>query len=61
MNKRIVEFSCYKSSDDKGPCTMFVFSLDGVWDQHKRGLEEAIRKYPTRYYEWVFDEKWGDD
>jgi len=60
MSKQVVEFSCYKYHDNDGVCTMFIFSIDGVWDEHKRGLEEAIKKYPYKYYEWVYDEKWGE-
>jgi hypothetical protein len=60
MDKRIVEFTCYKYHDKDGVCTLFLFSINGVWDECKRGLEESIKKYPYKYYEWVFDEKWGE-
>lgn len=56
--KQSVEFYCYPTTDSSGKYTIFMFYLDGLWDEDKLTLVEAIAKYPPDNYEWF---KLGDD
>lgn len=55
---KVIEFTVYKSEDVHGELWLFLFYIDGEWDEWKWTLEEAIDKYPLDKYTWVsIDEK----
>jgi len=55
---KTIEFTCYKTNDDNGKYFLFLFYINGVWDEYKWTLEEALAKYPLDQYTWIsIDEK----
>ncbi len=53
--KTPISFSCYSaySHTDQTDWTVFMFYPNGVWDEWKWTLEEAIALYPPSKYEWI--------
>ncbi len=51
--KTPINFTCYECrwSDRHG--TMFLFYPNGVWDEDKLAIEEALANYPIDKYEWI--------
>lgn len=52
--KKEIEFTCYASRFNEGLTTLFLFYPQGVWDEDKLTLEDALNKYPVEEYEWVY-------
>lgn len=57
MSKKRIKFSCYNCGFTEGGSTVFLFYPDGVWDDWKYSLQEALEKYPPKVYEWTFFEE----
>ena len=54
MNNKIeINFVCYAYTWNEGAGTMFQFFPDGVWDEDKLTIEEALKNYPIGKYEWI--------
>lgn len=49
----------YTGADDI-QWTMFLFYLDGIWDEDKSTLEEGLKKYPPAKYNWLHIEEVSD-
>lgn len=54
---RPIDFICYRYTWDKGVGTMFLFYIDGLWDEDKLSIEEALDKYPIDEYNWLHMEQ----
>ena len=54
QNKIEINFTCYKYKWGDGVGTMFLFYPEGVWDEDKLTIEEALEHYPVDKYEWIF-------
>jgi hypothetical protein len=56
--KTQINFSCHVSysSTDQKYWTVFKFYPNGMWDECKWTLVEALKHYPLDKYDWVFDE-----
>lgn len=52
-NKIEIEFTCTRIHFSDGQGTLFWFYPNGIWDEHKLTIEEAINKYPPHTYEWL--------
>jgi hypothetical protein len=52
-NKKDITFTCYKYDWDEGTGTLFLFWPDGVWDEDKLTIHEALDRYPVSEYEWI--------
>jgi len=48
-----VGFICYKYTWSKGIGTLFLFYPDGQWDDDKLTLNEALKNYPPKEYNWI--------
>ena len=47
-------FDCYKYYyEQEGETTIFMFWPDGLWDEEKYTLEEALSAYPPSMYNWI--------
>jgi len=51
-----VRFICYEYKFTEGVSTMFKFFPNGVWDEDKLVIEEALRNYPLDQYNWIHTE-----
>ena len=50
---RLIKFTCYEYNYSDGVTTLFLFYPDGVWDEDKLSLSDALNNYPISEYEWV--------
>lgn len=58
MNNKIdITFICYAYKWDEGIGTMFLFYPEGIWDENKLTLEEALQDYPPTKYEWIHSDE----
>ena len=49
-----IDFDCYFYEDgNKEKYTLFQFFPDGVWDEDKLTLNEALKKYPPTKFNWL--------
>lgn len=49
-----IDFDCYFYEDGyKEKYTLFQFFPDGVWDEDKLTLNEALKKYPPTKFNWL--------
>ena len=53
MKKQPIDFHCYPTVDNSGAYTIFQFFPNGLWDEDKLTITEAITKYPLYKYEWI--------
>lgn len=51
--KKFVDFTCYRYDYNSGVCTLFLFYEDGVWNEDKLTVSEALHRYPPNEYEWI--------
>lgn len=51
-----VVFVCYNSwsEKDQKDFTLFLFYPDGVWDEDKLMIKDAVKKYPPKKFNWIF-------
>lgn len=49
-----IDFVCYKYRFAKGITTLFLFYPDGIWDEDKLTIKEALNKYPIELYNWLY-------
>lgn len=54
-NNRIeIEYTSYMTRfSDLGLEEVYCFYPDGIWDEDKLLLSEAIKKYPQLKYKWI--------
>lgn len=49
-----IDFDCYFYEDgNKEKYTLFQFFPNGVWDEDKLTLNEALKKYPPTKFNWL--------
>ena len=48
-----VTFTCYRYVATEGEFTMFKFWPDGVWDEYKYTMDEALEAYPPSAWSWI--------
>jgi len=53
MSKIDIDFVCYRYKWTEGVGTMFLFYLDGEWDEDKLCIDEALANYPVDKYNWI--------
>lgn len=51
--KKPIRFVCYSCLFSDGEYAIFLFYPNGVWDESKRTIKEALRAYPIEEYEWL--------
>lgn len=53
-----ITFTCYKYKYNyKGidnVTTLFLFYIDGIWDENKLTIGQAIKWYPPDEYNWIY-------
>lgn len=54
-----IEFTIGICIDDGKEYSLYFFYTNGIWDEDKLSNEEALIKYPTTKYNWIFIP--GDD
>ena len=58
--KTDIEFVCYRYTFTgsqikpiRETTTLFLFYIDGLWDEDKLTIEQALKKYPIEKYNWL--------
>lgn len=54
MEREEIDFTCYEAYFGSHSKMIFMFYPNGVWDEDKLARCEALAKYPTSKYKWVF-------
>jgi len=49
-----IEFTCILKARKSQTRTAFLFYPKGSWDEKKRSLVTASKKYPQSKYNWVY-------